>query len=102
MSRRKNAARRIGDPAPLSLEELEAGLRALGENEVDEYRFWTENGPAFKQTVLFAIRETSDSLLSPKIPLHWRMQLQSELAELVHYLHIADLRMAKPSRASSH
>ncbi len=53
--------------APLTIDELETGLRMLGRGDVDHNEFWDANIAAFRQTILFAIRETSDALLSPKM-----------------------------------
>ena len=83
--------------APLSIEELEAGLRLLGRGDVDHTAFWDENIQAFRQTVLLAIRDTSDSLLSPRMTMRWRSQLQRELEALVQYLEIVDRYVARRS-----
>jgi hypothetical protein len=82
---------------PLSIEELEAGLRLLGRGDLDHRAFWDENIEAFRQTVLFAIRETSDALLSPQITLRWRIRLQTQLEALVQYIDFADGCAAKRS-----
>lgn len=81
----------------LSIEQLEAGLRVLDTAEVDLNAFWDEHICAFRRTVLFAIRETSTSLLSPTIPLKWRVQLESQLEELVQYIELADRYIARRS-----
>lgn len=82
---------------PLSIEELEAGLRLLGCGDLDHRAFWDENIEAFRQTVLLAIRETSDALLSPQITLRWRVQLQTQLEALVQYIDFADGGASKRS-----
>ena len=82
---------------PLSIEELEAGLRLLGRGDLDHRAFWDENIEAFRQTVLLAIRETSDALLSPQIAARWRVQLQTQLEALVQYIDFADGYAAKRS-----
>lgn len=74
----------------LSIEELETGLRLLGRGDSELNAFWDQNVDAFRRTVLFAIRETSDAMLSPKITLHWRNLLQRQLESLVQYVEIAD------------
>jgi hypothetical protein len=79
-----------GLPKPLTIEELEIGLRALHDRDTDLSAFWDEHIAAFRQTVLFAIRETSDALLSPTIPLRWRVELQAQLEDLVKYITLAD------------
>ena len=84
------------DPPPsLSIEELETGLRLLGSGDVDHNAFWDENIEAFRQTVLSAIRDTSDALLSPKITLKWRIQLEGQLEALVQYVELADRYMTQ-------
>jgi|tagenome__1003787_1003787.scaffolds.fasta_scaffold20959530_1 hypothetical protein len=51
----------------------------------------------FRQTVLFAVRETSDALLSPHIVRHRRVELEQQLEALVQYLEPADQYVAKRS-----
>jgi hypothetical protein len=80
---------------PLSIEELESGLRIMDDRETDLNAFWDENIAAFRQTVLLAIRETSDALLSPTMPLHWRVELQSQLETLLQYIELADRYVAR-------
>lgn len=75
---------------PLSIEDLELGLRLLGRGDTDHSTFWDENIAAFRQTVLFAIRETSDGLLSTGITPHWRTLLETQLEALVDYLELTD------------
>ena len=86
----------IGD-GPLSIEQLEEGLRLLGRGDVDQNAFWDENIDAFRQTVLLAIRETSDALLSPRIPTRWSLELEGQLEALVQYIEIADRYIARRS-----
>lgn len=81
--------------APLSIEELEAGLRIMGEESTDLHSFWDEHIELFRKTVLFAIRDTSDALLSPRITLRWRAELESQLEDLVRYIELADRYIAK-------
>ena len=75
---------------PLSLDELEAGLRAMSDGNTDLSAFWDANIASFRQTVLFAIRETSDALLSPAITRPWRVELESQLEALAEYIEMAD------------
>jgi hypothetical protein len=82
---------------PLSIEDLETGLRLLGRGDIDHNSFWDQNIEAFRQTVLFAIRETSDALLSPAITLRWQIQLERELESLVEYVELADRYIARRS-----
>jgi hypothetical protein len=79
---------------PLSIEQLKAGLRLLGRGDVDQIAFWDQNIEAFRQTVLFAIRETSDALLSPRIPRRWSAELEAQLELLVQYIELADRYIA--------
>ena len=87
------------------MEELETGLRLLGRGHVDQNAFWDANIDAFRRTVLFAIRETSDALLAPQITLQWRNVLQTQLEALVQYIELADRyterRLAKRERSFS-
>jgi len=76
--------------SPLTIEELELGLEALNRESTDPEAFWDRNIEDFRQTVLLAIRETSDALLSPSTPLHWQMELERELEELVRYIQLAE------------
>lgn len=79
----------------MSIEELEIGLRSLRRDDVDLNAFWDENIFGFRQTVLFAIRETSDALLSPKLTLPWRVELETQLEALVRYIKLADRYIAR-------
>src|SRR3954451_2150260 len=86
-----------GAVSPLTIEELETGLRLLARGDVHQLAFWDENMVSFRQTVLFAIRETSDALLSPRITLRWRVVLQRQLEALVQYIEMADRYVAQRS-----
>src|SRR4051794_35111552 len=71
---------RVEDNTPVfTIEDLETGLRMLGAADLDNNAFWDANIASFRQTVLFAIRETSDALLSPRITSAWRGELESQL-----------------------
>jgi hypothetical protein len=59
--------------------------------------FWDENIAVFRQTVLFAISETSDALRTPMIPLDWRIELERQLEDLVRYIELADRYIARRS-----
>ena len=78
----------------MSIEELEAGLRVMEELGAHSLDFWDKNVAAFRQTVLLAIRDTSDALLSPDISAHWRKDLESQLPQLFQLLEFADRRIA--------
>jgi len=80
---------------PLSIEQLEAGLRVMKDGKTDLGVFWDENVAAFRQTVIFAIRETSNELLSPAIPLRWRVELEAQLEELIQFIALADRYIAR-------
>jgi len=82
-------------PRILSVEELDTGLRLLGRGGTEQNIFWDGNVASFRMTVLFAIRETSDALLSPAITPYWRMLLQRQLESLVHYVELADRYIAR-------
>jgi hypothetical protein len=83
--------------APLSIEELEIGLLSLSCHDVDLKTFWDQNIVGFRRTVLFAIRETSEALLSPTITLRWRIELESQLEALVRYIGLAERYIARQS-----
>ena len=85
----------------LSIPELEIGLRILGGAEVKQKSFWDENVVRFRQTVLLAIRDTSDALLEQTITPPWRIELESQLEGLVQYLELANRYVAKRTRVAS-
>ena len=72
----------------LSIEELESGLRLLGNDHCDH------DIAGFRRTVLFAIRETSEALLSPAMSREWRLLLERQLETLVEYIELADRCLA--------
>jgi hypothetical protein len=82
--------RGIDVPRIFTVEELETGLRMLGRADLDQNLFWDANIASFRKTVLFAIRETSDALLSAKIASAWRSELESQLETLVQYLDLSE------------
>ena len=84
---------------PLSIPELEIGLRILG--GAGAKPFWDENIVRFRQTVLIAIRDTSDALLEQAISPPWRIELESQLEELVQYLELANRYVTERTRAVS-
>ena len=87
--------------APLSIPELEIGLRILGGAESKQQSFWDENIVRFRQTVLLAIRDTSDALLEQAITQPWRIELESQLEELVQYLELANRYVAERTQINS-
>ena len=78
----------------MTIEELEAGPRRLDSGDIDQGAFWQENFAAFRQTVLLAIRETSDALLAQQVPRGWRSELESQVEVLRWYLELADRHAA--------
>ena len=74
----------------MTIEELEAGPRLLDRGDIDEVTFWQENLAAFRQTVLLAIRETSDALMAQQVPGGWRTELEGQVEVLRWYLELAD------------
>ena len=80
---------------PFTIEELETGLRKLGRGDGDLKSFWDQNIVAFRQTILFAIRETTDALLSPTMALRLRIELEGQLETLAQYLKFADHYIAR-------
>ena len=84
-----------GHGEPLTIERLEAALRVMEEAETDLALFWSENIGTFRQTVLLAIRDTSEALLCTRIPLHWRIELETQLEALVQYYELADRYIAR-------
>lgn len=79
----------------LSIDELETGLRLLGRGNIEHNQFWDENIAAFRQTVLVAVHDTSDALLSPSMSERWRNLLERQLDSLVQYLELADRYIAR-------
>ena len=100
MCAEKASSTPIGDAAPLSIEQLEAGLRFLNTG-VDRDNFWEANVAAFRQTALAAIRETSDALLSSRLPERWRTELESQVVALRRCVELADDYVAQRARCST-
>ena len=93
MSKRSQSIR-LREPAAFTIAELESGLRSLDEGDLDEVSFWDEHIGAFRQTVLVAIRDTSDALLSAEMPYAWRLELESQLIDLLDHLELANRYLA--------
>lgn len=89
----------------LNAEQLDVGLRVLNDELVDVNAFWDENITAFRQTLLSAIGETSDALLSSRISLSLRIELESQLESLIQYVELADRyiarRLLSPERSAA-
>ena len=75
--------------APLTLEDLEAGLSKLAQGEIAVDDFWDENLTAFRQATTVAIRETK-TLLTGRLPERWRRELNVQLDALHHYAALID------------
>ena len=87
--------------SPLTIPELEIGLRMLGRTNIDQTAFWDRHIARFRDTVLLAIRDTSEALLSPSMSAHLRLELQAQLEGLVGYIEVADRYVAERTRSSS-
>ena len=57
--------------------------------------FWDENVEAFRETVVLAIRETTDLLLGEDLPPGWRTHLNGQLRVMGNYRDLADLYIAR-------
>src|SRR5687768_2936502 len=68
----KQSGAKLYSIAALSIEELETGLRNMDGDDVDLQAFWDKNVASFRQTILVAISDTSESLCATDIPLRWR------------------------------
>jgi hypothetical protein len=79
----------------LTIDQLEAGLLITDEESSDLHGFWDEHVASFRETVVVAIRETTDALFSPTITLRWRLELEDQLDDLIRYLQLADSYMAQ-------
>ena len=97
MSDKTIPVRRRGPARPLSIEQLETGLQLLGQGDLDHAAFWDANIVAFRRTVILAIRDTSDALLSSTMRPHWRVELENQLAVLIQYIELADRYVARRS-----
>ena len=81
--------------APLSVEQLEAGLLILEGGTVAASRFRDEALAPFRETVRLALRETSDALLMPGLPPEARALLNRQHRLLRLYAALADRRLAQ-------
>lgn len=105
MAQRKIESTSGSLPAPLSAEQLVASLHRLGFAEIDYNDYWDQHIEVFRQTVLLAVRETTDALEMRSIPPLWRIELESQLELLCRYIELADryleLRTLNPRRSTS-
>lgn len=72
--------------AALTIDELKDGLQTLQHAGMDRRDFWDANGPAFRETLLVAIRETSEALLFHQMSSALRSELEGQLEWLEAYL----------------
>lgn len=79
---------------PLTVEELEDGLRLLDQGDIEVDAFWDAHLVAFRQAMLVAISETS-SLLAGRVPYRWRRELEVQLEALRGYVGIVDLYVTR-------
>ena len=93
----KQSGAKLYSIAALSIEELETGLRNMDGDDVDLQAFWDKNVASFRQTILVAISDTSESLCATDIPLRWRATLEGQLEDLVRYLELANRYMERRS-----
>jgi hypothetical protein len=101
MSDEKASSSPTGGARPLSIEQLEAGLRFLNAGSCDSDSFWDANVATFRLTALAAIRETSDALLSSRMPERWRAELEGQVVALRRYVELADDYVARRARSST-
>jgi hypothetical protein len=85
-------------PPALSIEQLEAGLLVLSGGEDEQKEFCEENVAAFRQTVLVAIKETSDALRLHEVPQPCRRELEEQVKALRRYAAMADRYIAEQRR----
>ena len=78
-------------PAALTIAELEAAVQMAPTDD-----FWSDRLPAFRQTVIVAIRETSDALSSQTMAPRRRAELEDQLVVLRGLLIISDQLRARP------
>lgn len=74
----------------LSIGELELGLRLLERSGTDQAAFWHRNNARFRRTVLLAIRDTAEALLSPDVSPRWRSELEGQLLALAKVIGLPD------------
>lgn len=82
------------------MEELEVGLLQLESPGQDG--FWDDNVEVFRDTILAAIRETSDVLRAEGVPQKWRSELNRQLRAMHDYVEFADLYLARRSGDTVH
>ena len=70
----------------------------LDQIDTDRKKFWEVNGPAFKETVRLAIRETSEALLLQRMPATLRAELEGQLEWLKGYLEQENCLASRPAQ----
>ena len=70
----------------------------LDQIDTDRKKFWEVNGPAFKETVRLAIRETSEALLLQRMPATLRAELEGQLEWLKDYLEQENCLASQPAQ----
>ena len=85
--------------APLAIEELESRLSQLDHGEISSDIFWAENLAAFRDTLLFAINESSE-LLTGRLAYRLRRELEDQIEALRGYMAIVDGHIAQRGAAA--
>jgi hypothetical protein len=86
----------------LEIEQLEAGLRMFDQADFEPAAFWDDNVATFKQTLLVALRETTDALASNGIRVGRRADLKEQIKALQRFVELADRYVAMRAYRSSH
>ena len=84
---------------PLAIEELESRLSQLDRGKISSDSFWAENLTAFRDTLLFAINESSE-MLAGKLPHRHRRELAGQIDALRRYMTIVDGHIAQRGAAA--
>ena len=84
---------------PLAIEELESRLSQLDRGKISSNRFWTENLAAFRDTLLFAINESSE-ILAGKLSHRQRREHEVQVKALRQYMAIVDGHRAQRGAAA--
>jgi hypothetical protein len=80
--------------APLTVEQLEAGLAQLDQGAIATDDFWGENLAAFRDTIVVAIGESS-AMLAGRMPYRQRRELEVQVKALRRYVTIVDSCIAR-------
>jgi hypothetical protein len=82
---------------PFEIEELEAGLLMLDQQDLDPTAFWDNNVAAFRRTLVIALSETTDALASNTIHVDRRAQFSAQIQSLRNCIQLADRYMSSRS-----